>query len=105
VVIELDIEHLSPIVAKYDLENDTVGRCEHQVATFPIPQSSPNHIQHKGVSITNAILALTDLVYLQFTALAFANVGYKFVLVIISICELASFILWFILPETKGIPL
>lgn len=41
----------------------------------------PNHIRHMGVSITNAVLALTDLVYLQVTALAFANIGYKFFLV------------------------
>lgn len=41
----------------------------------------PNHIRHMGVAITNAVLALTDLVYLQVTALAFENIGYKYFLV------------------------
>ena len=41
----------------------------------------PNHIRHKGVSITNAVLALADLVYLEVTPVAFANIGYKFFLV------------------------
>jgi hypothetical protein len=58
-----------------------------------------------GVSITNAVLALTDLVYLQVTALAFANIGYQYFLVFISICAVGFVILWFLLPETKGIPL
>lgn len=41
----------------------------------------PNHIRDKGVAITNAVLALADLVYLQVTALAFANIGYRYFLV------------------------
>lgn len=75
-----------------------------------------------GVAITNAVLALTDLVYLQVTALAFENIGYKYFLVgsapygiaghptdmsqvFISVCVVGFVTLWFILPETKGIPL
>lgn len=75
-----------------------------------------------GVAITNAVLALTDLVYLQVTALAFENIGYKYFLVcsashaitdhatdksqvFISVCVVGFAILWFILPETKSIPL
>lgn len=44
-------------------------------------EAFPNHIRHMGVSITNAVLALTDLVYLEVTPIAFSNIGYKFFLV------------------------
>lgn len=44
----------------------------------------PNHIRSKGVALANLVLALADLVYLQVTPYAFANIGWKFFLVIIT---------------------
>ena len=41
----------------------------------------PNHIRSKGVALVNMVLALSDLVYLQVTPYAFANIGRKFFLV------------------------
>lgn len=41
----------------------------------------PNHLRAKGLCIVVATLALTDLVYLQVSATAFANIGWKFYLV------------------------
>ena len=41
----------------------------------------PNHLRAKGVSLVIATFALTDLVYLQVTPTAFANIGWKFFLV------------------------
>jgi len=41
----------------------------------------PNHIRSKGVALANLTLALADLVYLQVTPYAFANIGWKFFLV------------------------
>lgn len=41
----------------------------------------PNHIRGKGVALTNLVLALADLVYLQVTPYAFANIGWKYFLV------------------------
>jgi MFS family permease len=41
----------------------------------------PNHIRAKGVALCVMSIALTDLVYLQATAEAFANIGWKFYLV------------------------
>ena len=40
----------------------------------------PNHVRAKGVALAVATIALTDLVYLQATATAFANIGWKFFL-------------------------
>jgi hypothetical protein len=45
----------------------------------------PNHLRAKGVAMAIATIALTDLVYLQATATAFANIGWKFFLVSSSI--------------------
>lgn len=41
----------------------------------------PNHIRSKGVALANLVLALPDLVYLQVTPYAFANIGWRFFLV------------------------
>lgn len=41
----------------------------------------PNHIRAKGICLCVATIAITDLVYLQATATAFANIGWKFYLV------------------------
>lgn len=50
-------------------------------------------------------LALTDLVYLQVTPLAQATIGWKFWLVFIVISGLGAVVLFFVLPETKGLSL
>jgi hypothetical protein len=82
----------------------------------------PNHIRAKGVCLSMATVALTDLVYLQATTTAFANIGWRFYLVFIIICGIGVVASYFVststpntsnstnssrqlLPETKGIPL
>ena len=51
------------------------------------------------------VIALTDLVYLQVTATAFAHIGWKFFLVFIIISGLGGIGAFIWLPETKGVPL
>jgi len=65
----------------------------------------PNHLRAKGVALAIATIALTDLVYLQATATAFANIGWKFFLLFIIISGLGAVWAIFYLPETKGVPL
>lgn len=65
----------------------------------------PNHLRAKGVAMSIAVIALTDLVYLQATATAFANIGWRFFLVFIIISGLGGVAAIFLLPETKGVPL
>ncbi|KAF2096436.1 MFS general substrate transporter [Rhizodiscina lignyota] len=65
----------------------------------------PNNIRAKGICLSIATIALTDLVYLQATATAFANIGWKFYLIFIIISGLGALLMYFVLPETKGIPL
>ncbi|KAK5400781.1 hypothetical protein LTR06_011273 [Exophiala xenobiotica] len=65
----------------------------------------PNHLRAKGVAISIGVIALTDLVYLQVSAAAFANIGWKFFLVFILISGLVGIVAFIYLPETKGVPL
>lgn len=65
----------------------------------------PNHLRAKGVAMSIAVIALTDLVYLQVTATAFAHIGWKFFLVFIIISGLGGVLAFIYLPETKGVPL
>jgi len=41
----------------------------------------PNHTRAKGVALIWLVFVLTDLVYLQVTATAFANIGWRYFLV------------------------
>ena len=65
----------------------------------------PNHLRAKGVAMSIAVIALTDLVYLQVTATAFSHIGWKFFLVFIIISGLGGVLAFIYLPETKGVPL
>ncbi|KAI9764617.1 MAG: hypothetical protein M1839_005803 [Geoglossum umbratile] len=65
----------------------------------------PNHARAKGVALSIATIALTDLVYLQVTATAFANIGWKFFLVFIGVSSLGAIWIYLCIPETKGVPL
>lgn len=65
----------------------------------------PNHLRAKGVAMSIGVIALTDLVYLQVTATAFAHIGWKFFLLFIIISGLGGIGAFFYLPQTKGVPL
>lgn len=56
----------------------------------------PNHIRAKGVCLSMATIALTDLVYLQATTTAFANIGWRFYLIFIIICGIGAMVMWFV---------
>jgi hypothetical protein len=56
----------------------------------------PNHIRAKGVCLSMATVALTDLVYLQATTTAFANIGWRFYLVFIIICAVGTVFFYFV---------
>jgi hypothetical protein len=56
----------------------------------------PNHIRAKGVCLSMATIALTDLVYLQATSTAFAVIGWRFYLVFIIICGIGTVVMWFV---------
>lgn len=97
-----------------------------------------NHVRAKGVALANAVLALSDLVYLELTPTAQAQVGWKWFLVsilprlcllkaewrgqscfllldnlltdvpkklFICISAFGTVVLYFVLPETKGVSL
>ena len=65
----------------------------------------PMHLRAKGMSLGVAMISLMNIVWLQSAPTAFANIGWKFYLVFIIISSLGAVWSWFVLPETKGIPL
>ncbi|KEF54374.1 uncharacterized protein A1O9_09540 [Exophiala aquamarina CBS 119918] len=65
----------------------------------------PNHLRAKGLALSIGVIAVTDLVYLQVAATAFAHIGWKFYLVFIIISGLGTIFAYIFLPETKNIPL
>lgn len=65
----------------------------------------PNHLRAKGVAATIAVIVLTDLVYLQVAATAFAHAGWKFFLLFVLLSGLGAIWAYFFIPETKGLPL
>ncbi|KIW16988.1 hypothetical protein PV08_04179 [Exophiala spinifera] len=65
----------------------------------------PSHLRARGLAIVIATVALTDLVYLEVTETAFANIGWKFYLVFIILSAVGTVFTYFFIPETKNIPL
>ncbi|KFZ05695.1 hypothetical protein V501_08116 [Pseudogymnoascus sp. VKM F-4519 (FW-2642)] len=65
----------------------------------------PNHIRAKGVTICTSAYCLISLVYVEAAPTAFANIGWKYFLVFIIISGLSAIFIYFVYPETKGIPL
>lgn len=65
----------------------------------------PNHIRAKGFSMAVGTRALTELVYLEAASTAFANIGWRFFLLFISIMTIGLVVMYFVLPETKRVPL
>jgi hypothetical protein len=61
----------------------------------------PNHIRAKGVCLSIATVALTDLVYLQATTTAFANIKWRFYLVFIIICAVGVVLSYFVSPLVR----
>ncbi|OCL08881.1 MFS transporter [Glonium stellatum] len=65
----------------------------------------PTHLRAKGVALAMATISLANLTYLQVTATAFANIGWRFFLVFIAISSVGLVWIYLYIPETKGVPL
>ncbi|OQU97101.1 hypothetical protein CLAIMM_03092 [Cladophialophora immunda] len=65
----------------------------------------PNFMRARGLSVTIAVLALTDILYLQLAPTAFASIGWKYYLVFIILSAISVVWIYFVVPETKEIPL
>lgn len=65
----------------------------------------PNHIRAKGLTLAIGARTLTDLVYLEAATTAFANIGWRFFLVFNGILTVGTVVMYFVLPETRGVPL
>ncbi|KIW88139.1 uncharacterized protein Z519_11250 [Cladophialophora bantiana CBS 173.52] len=65
----------------------------------------PNHVRAKGVALSIATVAASDILYLQVAPYAFAAVGWKFFLLFICVSVVGWIWLYFQFPETKGVPL
>ncbi|OAL32912.1 hypothetical protein AYO20_07703 [Fonsecaea nubica] len=65
----------------------------------------PNHDRVRGVALSWLVFVLTDLVYLQVTATAFAHIGWRYFLVFIVVSAVGWVWMWFCIPETRGRPL
>ncbi|KAI7977912.1 hypothetical protein EIK77_009452 [Talaromyces pinophilus] len=65
----------------------------------------PNHIRAKGLTLAVSCRTLADLIYLESATSAFANIGWRFFLVFISVMVVGIIVMYFVLPETRGLPL
>ncbi|KAI9752419.1 MAG: hypothetical protein M4579_005643 [Chaenotheca gracillima] len=65
----------------------------------------PNFLRAKGMALAVAAMSISDIVYLQVTPTAFANIGWRYFMVFISVSAVGWVWLYFTAPETNGIPL
>lgn len=65
----------------------------------------PTHIRSKGLAIGSAGLSLMNIIWLQVAPIAFQDIGWKFYLCFICPTTVAAVIIFFVLPDTKGLAL
>jgi len=65
----------------------------------------PTHLRAKGVCLSAATWALSNLIWLQAAPTGFATIGWKFYLPLIIISFIGGLCYWFLWPDTRGLPL
>lgn len=65
----------------------------------------PTHLRAKGICLGVSIISLMNIIWLQSAPVAFENVGWKFYLALIIPGTIGCVIMWFVFPDTKGLPL
>lgn len=65
----------------------------------------PTHIRAKGVGLGVAMISLMNVIWLQATPTAFANIGWRFYLIFIIGCFVGGVLFLCFWPDTRGLPL
>ncbi|KAJ5802096.1 uncharacterized protein N7503_004546 [Penicillium pulvis] len=65
----------------------------------------PTHLRAKGICLGCATNALMNIILLQSAPVAFITIGWKFYLVLIVPGTIGTIVMWFLFPNTKGLPL
>lgn len=65
----------------------------------------PTHIRSKGMAIGTSGLALMNVIWLQVAPIAFQDIGWKFYLCFICPSTVAAVLMYFGLPDTRGLAL
>jgi hypothetical protein len=65
----------------------------------------PNQIRAKGMVVGVATICAINILWLQVAPTAFATIGYKFYMVFFIPGYVATAVLWFLYPNTLGMPL
>jgi hypothetical protein len=65
----------------------------------------PTHLRSKGATLCIASYSLINIMWTQVSPIAFDNIGWKYYLVFICCCVVASVIIYFTYPDTLNKPL
>ncbi|KIW55829.1 hypothetical protein PV05_04548 [Exophiala xenobiotica] len=65
----------------------------------------PTHLRAKGMVVGVATICAINILWLQLAPMAFKSIGYKFYMVFFIPGYICTAILWFLYPDTLGIPL
>ncbi|KAK3079833.1 hypothetical protein LTS18_003788, partial [Coniosporium uncinatum] len=65
----------------------------------------PTHLRAKGMNLCVVGITLMNLIWLQVAPVAFEEIGWKYYLCFIICGSVAAIIIWFVFPDTWGVPL
>ncbi|KAJ9615908.1 hypothetical protein H2200_001985 [Cladophialophora chaetospira] len=65
----------------------------------------PTHIRAKGVCFCVFVNSASNILYLEVAPTALQTIGWKFILVFVSVLSVGSLVYWFWVPETRAVPL
>lgn len=72
---------------------------------FYVSEISPTHLRAKTMTVLIGTSSLTNILWLQIAPVAFANIGWKFYMVFISITCVGAVVEFFTFPNTLNMPL
>lgn len=96
---------LKAAVAMFFIFQVFYGMCLDGTQFAYLGELFPTHLRAKGVCLGVSMISLMNVVWLQAAPTAFEKVGWKFYLAFIIPGSLGGILMWFVFPDTNGVPL
>jgi len=96
---------LQAAVAMFFIYQIFYGACLDGTQFSYLGELFPTHLRAKGVCLGVSMISLMNIMWLQAAPTAFDTIGWKFYLCFIIPGSIGAAVLWFVFPNTKGLPL
>ncbi|KAK5069876.1 hypothetical protein LTR64_007942 [Lithohypha guttulata] len=96
---------LQAAVAMFFIYQIFYGACLDGTQFSYLGELFPTHLRAKGVCLGVSMISLMNIIWLQSAPEAFLAIGWRFYLCFIIPGTIGALVMWFVFPDTKGLPL